>query len=156
MTWRVYFCCSVVRSCLIFETPWTAACQASLSFTTSWSLPKLMSTESVMPSNHLILCHPLILPSVFPSIRIFSNESTLASGGQSVGISGSASVLPMNIQGWFLLELTDLISLQFKGLSKVFSKITDSYICIYYAHDARFPIILSVHPILEPKLQVAI
>ena len=78
MTWRVYFCCSVVRSCLIFEAPWTAACQASLSFTTSWSLPKLMSTESVMPSNHLILCHPLILlPSIFPSIRVFSDESVL-------------------------------------------------------------------------------
>ena len=97
-------------------TPWIASHQASLSFIVSWSLPKLMSTESVMPSNHLILCHPLILPSVFPSIRIFSNESTLASGGQSVGISGSASVLPTNIQGWFLLELTGLICLQSKGL----------------------------------------
>ena len=56
-------------------TPWTAACQASLSFTISWSLPKFMSIESVMPSNHLILCRPLLLlPSVFPSIRVFSNE----------------------------------------------------------------------------------
>ena len=59
-------------------TPWTAACQASLSFTTSWSLPKLMSIESVMPSNHVILCHPLLfLPSIFPGIRVFSNESAL-------------------------------------------------------------------------------
>ena len=59
-------------------TPWTAACQASLSITNSWSLPKLMSTESVMPSNHFILCHPLLLlPSIFPSIRVFSNESAL-------------------------------------------------------------------------------
>ena len=62
----------------LFETPWTAACQASLSITNSWSLPKRMSTESVMPSNHLILCHPLLLlPSIFPNIRVFSNESAL-------------------------------------------------------------------------------
>ena len=81
MTWRVYFCCSVVRSCLIFETPWTAACQASLSIANSWSLLKLMSIESVMPSIHLILCHPLILlPSVFPRIRVFSNELVLHIG----------------------------------------------------------------------------
>ena len=62
---------------LLFATPWTAACQASLSTTISRSLLKLISIESVMPSNHLILCCPLLLPSVFPSIRIFSNESTL-------------------------------------------------------------------------------
>ena len=63
----------------LFVTPWTAACQASLSITNSWSLPKLMSIESVMPSNHLILCHPpLHLPSIFPSIRVFSNESALS------------------------------------------------------------------------------
>ena len=61
-----------------FVTPWTAPCQAFLSVTNSWSLFKLMSIESVMPSNHLILCHPLlILPSIFPSIRVFSNESVL-------------------------------------------------------------------------------
>ena len=61
-----------------FVTPWTAACQASLSITNSWSSLKLMSIESVMPSNHLILCHPLLLlPSIFPSIRVFSNESVL-------------------------------------------------------------------------------
>ena len=64
-------------SCVrLFATPWTAACQVSLSITNSWSLPKLMSTESVISSNHLILCHPLLLlPSIFPSIRVFSNES---------------------------------------------------------------------------------
>ena len=62
----------------LFATPWTAACQASLSITNSWSLLKLPSIESVMPSNHLILCHPLLLPpSIFPSIRVFSNESVL-------------------------------------------------------------------------------
>ena len=62
----------------LFATPWTAAHQASLSITNSWSLLKLMSIESVMPSNHLILCHPLLLPpSIFPNIRVFSNESVL-------------------------------------------------------------------------------
>ena len=65
-------------SCVrLFATPWTAACQASLSFTISWSFLKLMSIESVMPSNHLILGHPLLLPSIPPSIRVFSNESVL-------------------------------------------------------------------------------
>ena len=62
----------------LFATPWTAACQASLSITNCWSLPKLMSIESVMPSNHLILCCPLLLlPSIFPNIRVFSNDSAL-------------------------------------------------------------------------------
>ena len=66
-------------SCIqLCATPWTAACQASLSITNSWSLPKLMSIESVMPSNHLILYHSLLLlPSIFPSIRVFSSESVL-------------------------------------------------------------------------------
>ena len=84
----------------IFATPWTAAPRASLSFTVSWSLPKLMSIESVMPSNHLILCCPLLLPlSILPSIRVFYNESALlASGSQSIGASALASVPPMNIQ----------------------------------------------------------
>ena len=63
---------------LLFVTPWTAACQASLFFTISWSLLKLMSIESVKPANHLILCHPLpLLPSIYPSIRVFSNELAL-------------------------------------------------------------------------------
>ena len=61
----------------LFATPWNAACQASLSITNSWSLPKLMAMESVMPSNHLILCRPLLLLPVLPSIRIISNESVL-------------------------------------------------------------------------------
>ena len=61
----------------LFATPWTTACQASLSITNSWSLLKLMSIESVMPSNHLVLCRPLLLPSIFPNIKVFSNESAL-------------------------------------------------------------------------------
>ena len=65
-------------SCVrLFATPWPAVRQASLSFTISWSFLKLMSIKSVMPSNHLILCHPLLLPSIFPSIRVFSNKSVL-------------------------------------------------------------------------------
>ena len=106
-------------------TPWTAACQTSLSITNSRSLPKLMSIESVRPSNHLILCHPLLLlPSTFPSIRVFSNESVFASPGQSIGVSASTSVLPMKIQDWFLLGLTGWISLLSKGLSRLFSNTT--------------------------------
>ena len=81
----------------LFTSPWTAAHQASLSITNSGTLLKLMSIESVMPSNHLVLCCPLLhLPSIFPSMRVFSSESVLAFGGQSTGIS--ASVLPMGIQ----------------------------------------------------------
>ena len=106
----------------LFATPWTAAHQASLSITNSRSLLKLMSIESVMPFSHLILCRPLLLPpSIFPSIRVFSNESFFASGGQSIGVSASASVLPMNIQDWFPLGWTGWISLLSKGLSRVFS-----------------------------------
>ena len=90
-------------SCVrFFVTPWTAAHQASLSITNSGSLPKFMSIESVMPSNHFILCHPLLLlPSIFPSIRVFSNESVLRIRWPkywSIGVSDSASVLPVNIQ----------------------------------------------------------
>ena len=143
-----------------------------MSFTISWSLLKFMSTELVMLSNHLILCCPLyLLPSIFPSIRVFSSESTLiwkdpdacsnscpsswwchptilssvvpfscllsfpasgsclrshlfTSGGQSIGASALASVLPMNIQGWFPLGLTGLIYFLYKLLSKIFSSTT--------------------------------
>ena len=101
--------------------PWTTARQALPSFTIFQSLCKLMSIESVMPSNHLILCYPLLyLPSIFPSIRVFSSESALCiKWPKSIG--ASASILPMNIQGWFLLGLTGLISLLPKLLSRVFS-----------------------------------
>ena len=82
----------------LFATTQTAAHQASLSFKISQSLLKLMSIETVMPSNHFILCFLLLLPSIFPSIRVFSNELALPSGGQIIVASASASVLPMNIQ----------------------------------------------------------
>ena len=102
-------------------TTWTAACQASLSFTTFWGLFKPMSIESVMPSNHLILCCPLssCLQS-FPASGSFPMSQFFASGGQSIGASASASVLPMNIQDLFPLGWTGWISLQSKGLSRVF------------------------------------
>ena len=106
----------------LFATPWTAARQASLSITNSQSLLQLLSTESVMPSNHLILCHPLLLlPSIFPSIRVFPVSQLFTSGAQSIGVSASTSVLPLNIQGWFPLGWADLVSLLSKELSKVFS-----------------------------------
>ena len=106
-----------------FAAPWTAACQASLSITNSWSLLKLMSIVSVMPSNHLILCHPLLLPSIFPSIRVFSNVSVFHIRWPN-GVSASVSVLLMNIRDWFPLGWTGWISLQSKELSRVFSNTT--------------------------------
>ena len=82
----------------VIVTPWTAVYQASLFFTISWSLLKLTLTELVMPSNHLIFYHPLLLPpSVFPSIRVFTTESAFCIGWCQSGASASASVLPMNI-----------------------------------------------------------
>ena len=109
----------------LFATSWTAARQASLSITNSWSLPKLMFIELVMPSNRLILCCPLLLlPSIFPSIRVFKMSQLFASGGQSIGASASASIPPMNTQDWSPLGCTGWISLQSKGLSRVFSNTT--------------------------------
>ena len=96
----------------LFSTPWTTARQASLSITNSRSLLKLMSIESVIPSNHLILCHPLLLlPSISPSIRVFSSESALCIRWPKYW-SFSFSISPSNIQDWFPLGWTDWISLQ--------------------------------------------
>ena len=109
----------------LFMTPWTVARQASLSFTISWSLFKLMSIASVMPSNHHILCHPvLLLPSLFPDIWSFKMCLLFAKGGQNIGVSASTSILPMNTQDWSPLGWTGWISLQSKGLSRVFSNTT--------------------------------
>ena len=109
----------------LFATPWTAAHQDSLSFTISQSLLKHMSIELEMPSNHLILFHPFLLPlSTFPSIRAFQMSQLFTSGGQSIGVPPSTSVLPMNTQDWSPLEWTGWISLQYKGLSWVFSNTT--------------------------------
>ena len=95
----------------LFVTPWIATRQTSLSITNSWSSPKVMSNKLVMPSNHLILCCPLLLlPSIFPSTGVFSNESALLISGQSIGISASTSTLPVNTQDWSPLGLTGWIS----------------------------------------------
>ena len=114
--------CSVTKSCPTLCDPMN--CSTSRSFTISQSLLKLMSVESVMPSNHLILCRPLLLlPSIFPSIRVFSNESALFIRCPKYwSFSFSINLLP--IQGWFPLGLTGLISLLSRGLSRVFSRTT--------------------------------
>ena len=130
MRWGCISCSHIVAVQLLshvwlVDTPWTAAQQVSLSFTVSWSLLKLMSIESVMSSNYLILCHPLILlPQSFPASGSFPVSWLFASGSQSIGVSASISILPMNIQGWFPLGLTGLISLLSKGLSSIFSSTT--------------------------------
>ena len=109
-------------SCVqLFVTQGTAAFQASLSINNTLSLLKLMSIETVMPRNHLILCRPLLLPFIFPSIRVFFNVLFFTSGGQSIGVSVLVSVLPINIQDRFPVGLTGWISLPSKGLSRVFS-----------------------------------
>ena len=105
----------------LFVIPWIAAHQISLTFTISWSFLTLMSIELVMPSNHLILCCPLLLLlQFFPAWESFPMSWLFVSRGQSIGASASALVLPMNIQGRFHLRLIGLISLS-KGLSRVFS-----------------------------------
>ena len=108
----------------LFVTPWTAAHQASLSITNSRSLLKLMYGDAIQP-NHLILYRALLLlPLIFPSIRVFSSESVLCIRWPKIGASASATVLPMSIQDWYPLGLSSLISLQSKGLSRVFSNTT--------------------------------
>ena len=109
----------------LFVTPWTATHRASLSLTVSQSLIKLTSVDSVKPSNHLILCLPLLLlPSIFPSIRVFSNESALGIKWPKYW-NFSFSISPSNeYSAWFPLGLTGLISLLSKGLSRVFSSTT--------------------------------
>ena len=107
-----------------FVTLWTAAHQASLSITNSWSSLKLTSIESVMSSSHLNHCRPLsFLPSIPPSISLFQRVNS-AWGAQSTGVSALTSFLPMKTQDWSPLEWTAWISLQSKGLSRVFSNTT--------------------------------
>ena len=102
----IFLCYTQFSSVLLLSqsdsaTPWIAACQASLSITNSRSLPKLMSIESVMPSSHLILCRPLSsCPQSLPASGSFPMSQLFAWGGQSIGVSASASVLPMNTQDW--------------------------------------------------------
>ena len=108
-------CCSVAHSCWTLCDPMDCSTPGFPVLHCSQSLLKLMFIDSVMPSNRLILCRPLLLPSlIFPSIRVFSKSWLLVSHGHSIGASASTSVLPMNIQGWFPIELTgsDLLAVQ--------------------------------------------
>ena len=137
---------------------WTAACQASLSITNSRSLFKPMSIESVMPSNHLILCRPpLLLPSVFPNIRVFSNDSALLIRSShlisSIGVSASISVLPMNTQGWSPSGWTGWISLQSKGVKSLLQHHSSKASVLQ--HSAFFIVQLS-HPYMTTGKFVAL
>ena len=136
---EIHLCCPLIMStCFIkfssvqslsrvrlFVTPWIAACQASLSITNSQSSLKLMSIESVMPSSHLILYRPLLLlPPIPPASESFPMSQLFSWGGQNTGVLALASFLPKKSQGWSPSEWTGWISLQSKGLSRVFSNTT--------------------------------
>ena len=122
LEYSCYRCCSVARSVWFFATPWTAAHQASQSLNTSCSLLKLMFIESMMPSNHLTLCRPLLfLPSIFPSIRVFSSELALfIRWSKHWNFSFSISP-PSEYSGLISFKLTGLISLVSNLLLRVFS-----------------------------------
>ena len=127
--WPAYVCpnCSVqsLSHVQFFATPWITSRQARLSITNSRSSLRLTSIESVMPSSHLILCHPLLLmPQSLPASESFPMSQLFAWGGQSTGVSALASFLPKKSQGWSPSEWAGWISLQSKGLSRVFSNTT--------------------------------
>ena len=129
----------------LFVTPRTAACQPplSLSLAISQSLLRFITTESVILSKHLILCHPFSsCPQSFPASGSFPMSQFFASCGQSIGASASASVLSMSIQRWFPLGLTGLSSLLSKGLSRVFSSTT---VQKYQVFDAQPSLWFSSH-----------
>ena len=132
---------SVAHHVQLFVTPWSAAHQASLSFTTSRSLLRLMSMESVMPSNHLVLCHPLLLPSIFPSIRVFSNESVLCirwpkHWNFSIDPSNEYSGLISFTSDWF----DPLADSQESSPTPQFKCINSSVLCFLYG-----PTLTSIH-----------
>ena len=139
----------------LFVTPWTAICQASLSFTISWSLLKLMSIGSVMPSNHLILCHPLfLLPSIFPSIRIFSNESVLHIRWPK-NWTFSFNISPSN-EYWgltsFRMDWLDLLAVQ--GTLKNLLQHHSSKASILWLSD--FFVVQLLHPYMTTRKTVAL
>ena len=137
----------------LFVSPWTGVCQAFLSIVNSQSLLKLMSFELVMPSNHLILCHPLLLlPSIFPSIRVFYSESVLPIRCSKYW-SFSFSISPMNIQDWFPWGLTGLIALLSKGLSKSLLQHHNSKASILWC--SAFFIIQLSHPYMITRKTIA-
>ena len=154
-------CIVVVQSlsCVwFFLVPWTAACQPSLSFTISWSLLSLMYTKSMMPSNHLILCHSLLLlPSTFPSIRVFSNESALCImwpkyWSFSFSFSFSVSINPSSEYSGLISFRTDWFDLA-KGLSRLFSSI--SLKASVFWHSAFFMVHFS-HPYMITRKTIAL
>ena len=139
----------------LFTTPWTVALQASLSISNSRSLLKLMSIESVIPSNHLILCRPLLLISpIYPSIRVFSNESVLHIRWPKYW-SFSFSIRPSNeYSGLISLEWTGWISLHSKGLSSVFSNTTIQKASILWC--SAFLIVQLSHPYMTTEKTIAL
>ena len=151
--WICCFWCSFAKSFWLFATPWTAAHQAPLSFTISQSLLKFMSTESVMLSNHLILCHPLLLlPSIFSSIRVFSNESALCIRwpkywGFSFSISPSSEY-----SGYifFRIDWFDLLAVPgtLKSLLQHNSKVSILALSLYC------PTLTFVHELEKPELRL--
>jgi len=143
-------------SCVqLFATLWTAVRQASLSITNSWSLPKLMSIESVMPSNHLILCHPLLLlPSIFPSIRVFSNESALRIRWPNYW-SFSFSISPSNEYSGlisFRMDWLDLLAVQ--GILKSLLQHHSSKASILWC--SAFIIVQLSHPYMTTGKTIAL
>ena len=137
-------------------TPWSAAHQASLSIANSLNLLKLMSIELVMPSNHLILCHPLFLPSsVFPASGSFPRSQFFTSGGQRIAVSASASALPMNIQDWFAWGWTGWLSfVGVQGTLKSLLQHHSSKASILW-HSAFFIVQLS-HPYMTTGKTIAL
>ena len=131
---------------MLFRSPWTAAHQASLPFTISWSLLKPMFIESVMPSNHLILCRPFLLSaSIFSSIRVFSSESVLHIRWPKYW-SFSFSISPSNeYSGLISFRMTGRISLQSKGLLRVFSNTTVQKHQFFVLSFLHSPILTSIH-----------
>ena len=137
--------CSVIWCIWLFVKPWTAARQASLSFTISWNMLKLMSFESVMPSNHLIHYHPLFfLTSIFPSISIFPVSQLFASGGQIIGGSALASVLPVKYSELIFLRIDWLDLLAVQGTLK----------SLLQHHSSKASILPSTPPFLLSRFHV--
>ena len=134
---------SVTQLCLTLCDPWTAACQASLSITSSWSLPKLMYIESVMPSNYLILCCPLLLPpSIFPNTRVFSNESALCIKRPKYW-SFNLNISPSNEYSGsisFRIDWLDLLAVQGTLKLPQFKSINSSALSFLYS-----PTLTSIH-----------
>ena len=138
----------------LFVTPWTTTHQASLSNTNSRSLLKLMSMKSVMPSNHLILCYPRLLPpSTFPASGSLPMSQLFASGGQSIGVSASTSVLPMNTQDWsFRMGWLDLLAVQ--GTLKSFLQHHSSKASICWC--SAFFIVQLSHPYMTTRKTIVL